>query len=105
MCLQGSTVTVVDTPFGRIGVGICYDLRFAEYALIAAQSQGARMLIYPGAFNTVTGPLYWELLQRARAVGTSFRHRFGSAAPDLTCPPLHCVVARGRAVQTVRCTC
>jgi len=63
----GNSFTVVPTPFGKIGVGICYDIRFAEYAQILAQ-QGCFLLCYPGAFNMTTGPLHWELLQRARAL-------------------------------------
>ena len=63
----GNEATVFDTPFGKVGLGICYDIRFGEYAALMA-AKGARMLIYPGAFNTTTGPLHWELLQRARAV-------------------------------------
>lgn len=63
----GDGVTVVETPFGGIGVGICYDIRFPELAILMRQ-RGATLLIYPGAFNMVTGPAHWELLQRARAV-------------------------------------
>lgn len=63
----GDKGTVVDTPVGRIGVGICYDIRFPELAMLYAR-QGCQMIIYPGAFNMTTGPLHWELLQRARAV-------------------------------------
>jgi omega-amidase len=58
---------VVDTPVGRLGIGICFDIRFSEMAAVQANA-GAHVLVYPGAFNTVTGPLHWELLQRARAV-------------------------------------
>eukprot|EP00585_Thalassiosira_rotula_P011484 CAMPEP_0196139476 /NCGR_PEP_ID=MMETSP0910-20130528/6738_1 /TAXON_ID=49265 /ORGANISM="Thalassiosira rotula, Strain GSO102" /LENGTH=334 /DNA_ID=CAMNT_0041400205 /DNA_START=334 /DNA_END=1338 /DNA_ORIENTATION=- len=53
---------------GRIGVGICYDIRFPEYALLLTQMHQCKILIYPGAFNLTTGPAHWELLQRARAV-------------------------------------
>ena len=63
----GAELTVADTAIGRIGVGVCFDMRFPELAAVCA-SRGASMLVYPGAFNTVTGPLHWELLQRARAV-------------------------------------
>ena len=63
----GAELTVADTAVGRIGVGVCFDMRFPELAAVCA-SRGASMLVYPGAFNTVTGPLHWELLQRARAV-------------------------------------
>jgi predicted amidohydrolase len=48
-----------------LGVGICYDMRFPEMATIAAR-KGCMAMIYPGAFNMTTGPLHWELLQRAR---------------------------------------
>jgi len=63
----GNSFTVFDAPFGKVGVGICYDIRFPEYAQICAQ-QGAVIMAYPGAFNTTTGPAHWELLQRARAL-------------------------------------
>jgi omega-amidase len=54
--------------FGMVGVGICYDMRFPEYALLLNQQHQCNMLIYPGAFNLTTGPAHWELLQRGRAV-------------------------------------
>lgn len=63
----GGQITVVDTEVGRIGVGICYDIRFPELAALCA-ARGAQILIYPGAFNMTTGPVHWELLQKARAV-------------------------------------
>ncbi|KDD75938.1 carbon-nitrogen hydrolase [Helicosporidium sp. ATCC 50920] len=62
----GEGLTVVDTPFGRLGIGICYDIRFPEMAALYA-ARGCQLLVYPGAFSTATGPLYWELLARARA--------------------------------------
>mmetsp|Transcript_13588 Transcript_13588/g.32179 ORF Transcript_13588/g.32179 Transcript_13588/m.32179 type:complete len:237 (+) Transcript_13588:381-1091(+) len=65
----GSQITVFDSPFGKIGVGICYDLRFPELSLLM-RNEGARILVFPGAFNLVTGPAHWELLQRARALDT-----------------------------------
>eukprot|EP00400_MALV-I_sp_L67-5_P000856 gene856-954_t len=64
----GDAITTFDTEaFGMIGVGICYDLRFPEFAA-SMREKGAKVLVYPGAFNMTTGPLHWELLQRARAV-------------------------------------
>merc|ERR1712071_321342 len=51
----------------QVGIGICYDIRFAEMAQLYAQ-KGCQLLVYPGAFNTTTGPAHWELLQRGRAV-------------------------------------
>ncbi|GAB4836962.1 Omega-amidase, chloroplastic [Ancistrocladus abbreviatus] len=61
----GETPTVVDTEVGRIGIGICYDIQFQELAMLYA-ARGAHLICYPGAFNMTTGPLHWELLQRAR---------------------------------------
>jgi len=63
----GDAVTTVDTPWGRVGVGICYDIRFPELATIMRQ-RGCSLFVFPGAFNMTTGPMHWELLQRARAV-------------------------------------
>lgn len=62
----GDRVTVFDCCYGRFGLGICYDLRFPEPAMIAGR-MGAGCMLYPGAFNTTTGPVSWELLMRARA--------------------------------------
>ncbi|XP_062210067.1 omega-amidase, chloroplastic-like [Phragmites australis] len=62
----GQNPTVVDTDVGRIGIGICYDIRFQELAMLYA-ARGAHLICYPGAFNMTTGPLHWELLQRTRA--------------------------------------
>lgn len=63
----GDKNTVIQCEYGKFGVGICYDMRFPELAMQAAR-QGAFAMVYPGAFNTVTGPLHWKLLARARAV-------------------------------------
>ncbi|KAF9986600.1 hypothetical protein BGZ65_006958, partial [Modicella reniformis] len=79
----GKQLTHVDTEFGKIGVGICYDIRFPEPAMIAAR-QGCFVMIYPGAFNMTTGPLHWELLQRARAVDNQMYVAACSPARDLT---------------------
>ena len=64
----GSTVSHFETPYGEIGVGICYDIRFPEYAMLLRQKYNCSVLIYPGAFNMTTGPAHWELLQQARAL-------------------------------------
>jgi len=63
----GSSLATFATPWGVVGLGICYDLRFPYLALLLRQA-GARLLIMPGAFNMTTGPAHWELLLRARAV-------------------------------------
>jgi omega-amidase len=64
----GETVSYFSTPWGNMGLGICYDIRFAEYAMLLTQKHDCKVLLYPGAFNMTTGPAHWELLQRARAV-------------------------------------
>ncbi|KAI7833208.1 carbon-nitrogen hydrolase [Kickxella alabastrina] len=63
----GRDMTEFATPWGKVGLGICYDMRFPELAMVAAR-RGCIAMVYPGAFNTTTGPLHWELLVRARAV-------------------------------------
>jgi len=63
----GDSITVVDTEWGKVGIAICYDIRFPEQAMMMRE-QDCKILMYPGAFNTTTGPLHWELLQRSRAV-------------------------------------
>ncbi|KAK9382227.1 carbon-nitrogen hydrolase [Kockiozyma suomiensis] len=81
----GNKVTVFNIPpFGKVGLAICYDIRFPELAMIAARNEGAFAMIYPGAFNTTTGPLHWELLARARAVDNQFYVLVCSPARDLT---------------------
>jgi omega-amidase len=78
---KGDFPTVVDTEVGRIGVGICYDIRFPELANLMA-SRGAQILLYPGAFNMTTGPAHWELLQRSRAVDNQLFVAMCSPARD-----------------------
>ena len=63
----GDNVTTADTEFGKIGIGICYDVRFPELARLMVEN-GALILFYPGAFNMTTGPAHWELLFRSRAL-------------------------------------
>ena len=63
----GNEFSVCETEFGKIGMGICYDVRFPQLAQINVK-KGAKILFYPGAFNMTTGPAHWELLFRARAL-------------------------------------
>ncbi|KAI8926402.1 carbon-nitrogen hydrolase [Entophlyctis helioformis] len=79
----GSHLTHVDTEYGKLGIGICYDMRFPEMAMAAAR-RGCVAMIYPGAFNTTTGPLHWELLQRARALDNQMYVAACSPARDET---------------------
>lgn len=61
----GDAVTVLDTPFGRIGLAICYDIRFPE---LFRQMGSIDILIVPAAFTRTTGQKHWEVLLRARAI-------------------------------------
>lgn len=80
----GNQVTIVDLPeYGKIGVSICYDVRFPELATIATR-KGAFALIYPGAFNLTTGPLHWKLLAQARAVDNQIYVAMCSPARDMS---------------------
>ncbi|KAK5945724.1 Omega-amidase nit3 [Knufia obscura] len=80
----GNKVTIVDLPdYGKIGLAICYDVRFPELAMIAAR-KGAFMLVYPGAFNTTTGPMHWTLQARARAMDNQVFVAMCSPARDTT---------------------
>lgn len=63
----GDRVVCVDTPVGRLGLTICYDVRFAELYL-ALRNQGAELIVVPSAFTAVTGAAHWEVLLRARAI-------------------------------------
>ncbi|MCB1474171.1 MAG: carbon-nitrogen hydrolase family protein [Rhodobiaceae bacterium] len=65
----GSKAVVVDLPWLRLGVTICYDLRFAALYRSLAKA-GAGMLAIPAAFTQVTGEAHWHVLQRARAIET-----------------------------------
>ena len=63
----GEAVVVADTPAGRIGLSICYDVRFPElYRRLTRE--GARVLAVPSAFTDRTGKDHWEVLLRARAI-------------------------------------
>ncbi|XP_061462087.1 deaminated glutathione amidase isoform X2 [Rhineura floridana] len=62
-------VPPVETPAGKIGLAICYDLRFPEMSIALAQ-EGAEILTFPSAFTVTTGSAHWEVLLRARAIET-----------------------------------
>ena len=63
----GTEVVVAKTPFGNIGLMVCYDLRFPELAL-TLRAQGAHLLTTPAAFTFTTGQMHWQLLLQARAM-------------------------------------
>jgi deaminated glutathione amidase len=63
----GAQAVVIDTPVGRLGLSVCYDVRFPElYRHLSAQ--GAQLLAIPSAFTSPTGRAHWETLLRARAI-------------------------------------
>nr|XP_054752197.1 deaminated glutathione amidase-like [Lytechinus pictus] len=67
-CTPGKTIVPpVDTPLGKVGLGICYDLRFPEFSMMLTR-QGAEILTFPSAFTIPTGMAHWEPLLRSRAI-------------------------------------
>ncbi|MFN7050871.1 MAG: carbon-nitrogen hydrolase family protein [Gemmobacter sp.] len=65
----GRRAVLAETPFAKIGMAVCYDLRFAHLFRRLAQA-GAQILTVPAAFNHLTGQAHWEVLLRARAIET-----------------------------------
>ena len=63
----GNEVVVVDTPFGKLGIAICYDLRFPEL-FRRMLDEGVELIALPSAFTAITGKAHWESLVRARAI-------------------------------------
>ncbi|KAH8701629.1 putative hydrolase, carbon-nitrogen family [Talaromyces proteolyticus] len=76
-------ISFKESDYGKIGLSICYDVRFPELGMIAAR-KGAFLLVYPGAFNTTTGPMHWSLLGRARAVDNQTYVAMCSPARDMS---------------------
>lgn len=64
---NGTQTVVADTPFGKLGLAICYDLRFPEM-FRQLLDQGAEIIALPSAFTATTGKAHWECLVRARAI-------------------------------------
>lgn len=63
----GKNMVVVDSPFGRLGVAVCYDLRFPEL-FREMLDKGMEILALPASFTAITGKAHWETLVRARAI-------------------------------------
>ncbi|WP_321805224.1 carbon-nitrogen hydrolase family protein [Burkholderia sp. BCC1993] len=61
----GDTVVTFDAPFGRVGLSVCYDLRFPE---LYRRMGDCALIVVPSAFTYTTGRAHWEMLLRARAV-------------------------------------
>jgi predicted amidohydrolase len=73
----GEKIVLVDTPFGKLGLSVCYDIRFPELYRCLFNA-GADIIIVPAAFTVKTGEAHWELLTRARAV-ENFCYVIGAA--------------------------
>lgn len=65
--VAGREIVVLDTPAGRLGIAVCYDMRFPEL-FRRMQAQGAEIFVLSAAFTVPTGKAHWDLLTRARAV-------------------------------------
>lgn len=63
----GTEAVVIDTPFGKLGLAVCYDLRFPEL-FRDMLDKGMEILTIPSAFTAITGKAHWEILLRARAI-------------------------------------
>ncbi len=110
----GSDITTFETPWGTMGLCICFDFRFEELARLMTL-RGAKVLFVPAAFNMTTGPAHWELLFRQRAVdnqvftvGTSpardesaSYHAWGHS---IVCDPWGSVISACGAEETVAVT-
>ena len=77
----GEDLTVIDTEFCKIGVAICYDVRFPEWHRKMAL-EGAKVIVLPAAFNMTTGPVHWDLTMRARALDNQVYFAANSPARD-----------------------
>jgi predicted amidohydrolase len=64
----GDKAVVADLPWGRLGLSICYDLRFAALYRALCKQKGASVLAIPSAFTHRTGKAHWDVLMRARAI-------------------------------------
>lgn len=110
----GERLVLADTPVGRLGLTVCYDLRFPEL-YTALRQAGAELISAPSAFTAVTGEAHWEPLLRARAIETQCtllaaaqggehpggRQTWGHSAIVDAWGRLRCTQARGEAVLVV----
>ncbi|NCC16184.1 MAG: carbon-nitrogen hydrolase family protein [Clostridia bacterium] len=91
----GEDFTTFHTPWGKLGLMICYDIRFPELARLLAL-HGAKGIIVPAAFNMTTGPAHWELSFRARALDNQVYMAGVAPARDTTAS----YVAWGHTIST-----
>lgn len=83
MITPGNDITIVDYHGFRMSVMVCYDIRFPEWSRAAAL-EGANLLVVPGAFNLSSGPSFWELMMRTRAVDNQVYVAAASPARNLS---------------------
>lgn len=81
----GDEMTVFETEYGKMGVAICYDVRFPELFRKMTLA-GAKLVILPAAFNMTTGPAHWNLSMQARALDNQIYFAAVSPARDLASP-------------------
>lgn len=77
----GDSSTIIETEFCKVGVAICYDVRFPELFRRMALD-GAKLIVLPAAFNMTTGPAHWDLTMRARALDNQVYFAANSPARD-----------------------
>src|SRR5574344_296099 len=77
----GNSVTTYDTEFGTMGTLICFDIRFPELSRIMAD-RGAKMIFAPAAFNMTSGPAFWDIMFRTRAVDNQMFYAAAAPARD-----------------------
>ena len=77
----GEDMTVIDTEYCKIGVAICFDVRFPEWFRKMALA-GAQLIVLPAAFNMTTGPAHWDLTMRARALDNQVYFAANAPARD-----------------------
>jgi len=77
----GEDVTVFETPFGKVGLAICYDMRFPELMRLLAL-KGANLIVIPAAFNRTTGPAHWQMTAKTRALDNQVYFAAVSPAVD-----------------------
>ncbi len=81
--LKGNKFEIVETDIGKIGILICYDIRFPETAR-KLMLKGADLILVPAAFNHISGPAHWHPLFRARAIENQVYMIAASPARDNT---------------------
>ena len=97
----GNSVTTFETPWGVVGVCVCFDFRFTELSELMVLA-GAKLVVVPAAFNMTTGPAHWELLFRQRAVDGQCYTVGTSPARDTAAGYVACVRPLGNGGAAMR---